>query len=308
MRIDYLEEFTVCARNLNARQTAEELYITQSSLNRHIKQLEEDLGFSLFDYSDGRMSLTRAGLHLYENAEEIVAAYNSMKHRCKNQGVDTEGQSLHMVAQQHSLCDLEVERYYRLISLIQKEIPGLVIHFAKASRRDFFESPSSYHLDLCLEYRCGKIPELQKQYANRGIVARYLRSEPLAVWCHSSHPFSLQDEVSLDSLQETRIMVPADASTPMKKAVTEACRAHGFIPNWFVAPTTNQPEFLHYNHKDAVYVYPASFTASPLLKGCVDMVSIPFVGNPQIHGFALAERTENPCSEKLIKLLEVIEQ
>ena len=46
---------------------SEKLFIAQSALSRQIKNLEEDLGFIIFDRSEKRIRLTPAGLALYKS-------------------------------------------------------------------------------------------------------------------------------------------------------------------------------------------------------------------------------------------------
>lgn len=51
---------------------SEKLFIAQSALSRQIKNLEDDLGFSVFDRSDKRIKLTLAGSVLYKNLKKIL--------------------------------------------------------------------------------------------------------------------------------------------------------------------------------------------------------------------------------------------
>ena len=49
MRIDDIEMFRVLAETLSYTNAANRLYLTQSSLTRIIQQMEEELGFQLFE-------------------------------------------------------------------------------------------------------------------------------------------------------------------------------------------------------------------------------------------------------------------
>ena len=46
---------------------SEKLFIAQSALSRQIKNLEDELGFCIFDRSEKRIKLTSAGLALYKS-------------------------------------------------------------------------------------------------------------------------------------------------------------------------------------------------------------------------------------------------
>ena len=76
MRMDILKEFTSLARNLNFSTTARELYITQSTLSKHIALLEKELGAVLFARDSHKVELTEAGTLSLEDAAPIVRAYD----------------------------------------------------------------------------------------------------------------------------------------------------------------------------------------------------------------------------------------
>ena len=44
MDLNYIREFVVLANTCNYMEAAEQLFISQSALSRHIKNLEEELG------------------------------------------------------------------------------------------------------------------------------------------------------------------------------------------------------------------------------------------------------------------------
>ena len=51
MKLNHMREFVVLAENKNYTVTAEELYITQSALSRHINSMDEELGVQLINIS-----------------------------------------------------------------------------------------------------------------------------------------------------------------------------------------------------------------------------------------------------------------
>lgn len=56
--------FLALAKDLHFRKAAERLYISQPGLSRQIKQMEEDLGISLFNRHNRKVELTKAGVYL----------------------------------------------------------------------------------------------------------------------------------------------------------------------------------------------------------------------------------------------------
>ncbi len=73
MEIRVLRYFLTIAREGSITSAAEQLHITQPTLSRQIKDLEDELGQKLFHRSSHSMKLTQEGFILRQRAEEIVA-------------------------------------------------------------------------------------------------------------------------------------------------------------------------------------------------------------------------------------------
>jgi len=56
---------------------SEKLFIAQSALSRQIKNLEDDLGFSIFDRSEKKIKLTPAGLALYKGLKTHLENFSN---------------------------------------------------------------------------------------------------------------------------------------------------------------------------------------------------------------------------------------
>src|SRR5258708_6420349 len=68
-----LKVFRTVADNLNFRQAAEALYLTQPAVTLQIKALEEDLGVPLFDRTENTAALTEAGRILLKHTKMAEA-------------------------------------------------------------------------------------------------------------------------------------------------------------------------------------------------------------------------------------------
>ncbi|WP_144018442.1 LysR family transcriptional regulator [Demequina sp. NBRC 110051] len=79
MRIEYLEEFVDLAATLSFTETAERLAVSEPSLSRHIKSLEEEIGETLFERTSRRVKLSAEGDRLLPYARAVVEQWDDYR-------------------------------------------------------------------------------------------------------------------------------------------------------------------------------------------------------------------------------------
>lgn len=72
MELRHLRYFVVVAEQLHFRHAAEIVRVAQPALSHQIRQLEEELGVTLFERSRHKVRLTPAGKAFYEKAQSIL--------------------------------------------------------------------------------------------------------------------------------------------------------------------------------------------------------------------------------------------
>jgi DNA-binding transcriptional LysR family regulator len=73
MELHHLRCFSAVARHLNFSRAAEEMHVTQPTISRTINELEQSLGFRLFDRNRQRVIVTDEGRALISRSEKILA-------------------------------------------------------------------------------------------------------------------------------------------------------------------------------------------------------------------------------------------
>ena len=76
MELSCCREILVLSRCLNFGDAAEQLYITQSALSKHVAAAEKELGFRIFDRSTTKVELTEAGEVFVENLHDVLESYD----------------------------------------------------------------------------------------------------------------------------------------------------------------------------------------------------------------------------------------
>ncbi len=87
-----LRVFYAAAKNLSFSKAAQELYITQPAVTRHIRTLEEEYDVLLFERQGNKIALTPAGQIMLEHVETILGEYQNLSyamHLLSNKHVGT---------------------------------------------------------------------------------------------------------------------------------------------------------------------------------------------------------------------------
>ncbi|MCC8067302.1 MAG: LysR family transcriptional regulator [Clostridiales bacterium] len=76
MEIQFLREFMVLSETCSYQNASERLYITNSTLSKHIQKMEAEFGFPLFERSTRKVALTDAGKILQQKCGQILPLYD----------------------------------------------------------------------------------------------------------------------------------------------------------------------------------------------------------------------------------------
>lgn len=76
MEIRVLQYFLAITREESISAAAKSLHLSQPSLSRQIKDLEDELGTILFERGSRKITLTEDGLLLKKRAEDIINLVN----------------------------------------------------------------------------------------------------------------------------------------------------------------------------------------------------------------------------------------
>lgn len=177
MELRVLQYFLAVAREQSISGAAESLYLSQPTLSRQLKELEEKLGKQLFIRGNRRITLTEEGMILRKRAEEILELVKKAE--------DEISLSDDMVAGDISIGAGETDgvRFLaRAAQELQKKYPLIHVHIVSGDRVTVTEELDRGLIDFGLifgEIDASKYEYIQVPYKDVwGVIMR--RDSPLA--------------------------------------------------------------------------------------------------------------------------------
>jgi len=281
-----LEYFLAVARSRKFYRAAEDSYVSQSSLSKQIKALEEELGVDLFVRSSAGVSLTPAGeLFLgfanrthrdYENILLNLGRFGAGTHlRVRVGALPVVGSyDLGLV-----LADFQIDNMSTQIDLVEREQTNLL-------RRLEMDQ-----LDVAIM----RTDNMSRDAYDWVTLVR----DEIVIVCSNHHPLARARRVSLAELKDERF-VTLDPQSTIYTIFVEACREEGFFPNII---------FMHARHRPLLSAVRRGMGITALPRGLTHTkdeaaLSLVPLESPLYTEIGLVYRKDRdltPWAEKLVK-------
>ena len=145
VEIRTLRYFLAVAREENMTRAAEMLHVTQPTLSKALKALEEELGKKLFTRHSFRISLTEEGALLRDRAEDLVTMADKIEKEFLSLDDITGGDLYFGLAESYQI------RYLaRALHLLKKQYPGLKYHITSGDTDQVTEKLDKGLLDFAV--------------------------------------------------------------------------------------------------------------------------------------------------------------
>ncbi len=226
MDIDYIREFVVLVQTGSFMKAAEKLFICQSSLSKHIKVLENELGLPLFDRTTRKVTLTDFGNHFLEFANKITQLQNEYHSLAYN--------TFQMQQNTVTIGSIPVMPQYGITDVIlrfKKEHGGITLKLLEGDTLELRELLKAGKIDLAFLRSCG---ESEDEFFR----IRYSDDKLVAV-IPSSNPLSQLKSISLSQLRSEDLLM-LQKGTMLYDLCVKVCRQEGFEPR--VAYTSHRAE------------------------------------------------------------------
>lgn len=217
MKFENMKEFTVLAKTRNFLEAAEELYISQSTLSKHIKEMEQELGVILFNRSTRKVSLTEAGLLLLPFAQKAVVLQE--EYSTTLQDYLTRARNSLSIGIAFRYREVDIDKY---ISAFQDKFPHIMIHL--------FNDESEQLVDMVESGICDCIFIREDNLNNNNLQQFPCAFDYLRVHVYSSHRLADRKTITLGDLENEHFLM-ADNKNLSYRLGVKACMDAGLRPN-----------------------------------------------------------------------------
>ncbi|MFF2503078.1 LysR family transcriptional regulator [Streptomyces sp. NPDC058067] len=210
--------FLALAEECHFGRAAARLHVAQPALSQQIKQLERELGISLFHRSTRHVELTEAGRDLTGYARTLLAEAERARVRMAELATGHAGRvSVGFIG----------TATYDVLPRVARTVRARLPHVTLELRGELL-SPQLADGLLDGTY---DLAVLRSGAATEELTSTPLRTEPLMAVLPAHHPLAAGPRISLGSLAgEPFVIHPAQARSAMYDRVLSACRRAGFQP------------------------------------------------------------------------------
>ena len=187
-----LQVFHAVAKHLSFTKAAEALFMTQPAVTFQVRQLEEHFSARLFDRSQGKITLTPAGLVALEYAERILALSAELDTHLKEMAGQVGGPLL--IGASTTIAEYLLPR---VLGEFKRRFAGAMPRLVVANSEVVQQRVGERTLDLGFIEGDTCLPSLGSELCGE---------DELQVVCAPSHPFAQQKSIAPRALAEHAIV------------------------------------------------------------------------------------------------------
>lgn len=195
MELRQLRYFLSIAETLSFSESAKQLCITQSTLSQQIKQLENELGSTLFIRNSHGVVVSEAGAELLPFARRTVASADMCRQRMHD-------------LQQVLTGTLDIGVTYSFSPILTESI-FTFMHSYPGVRLNVYYKPMAELMDMLNRREVDFVLAFRPSKPMPGIESHTLFQNYLAAIVSSSHPLAAVERVSLDELSRYSLALPS---------------------------------------------------------------------------------------------------
>ena len=242
--LDYSREFIVLATCLNYTKAARTLNVSQSSLSRHISDLEKELGFQLLERNP--LELTSAGRFYLESMNSVIDQLDSIVEQGRSLALrDDQELSMYMLPAR----GLYARIVYEAVARLRVHQPGFSPRFCYTDRMySAIDAVVDGKADVgVLLAEPSNLPE--------GIACEWLANSPAMLWLHEDNPLLAAPSLSLEDVATCYVLRSTTQSALVwYEGMVDVFRSRGLEPKVRLRDLENKESFYLALRPDEVLV------------------------------------------------------
>ncbi len=218
LELRHLRYFLAVAEDLHFGRAAERLFISQPGLSKQIKEMEEGIGFQLFDRHNRKVELTPAGTFLMAEIKRITQDLEQTVEQARliSEGLDGDLKLGYVgSAMQQVIPDL--------LMVFRAKFPKVLFTLKEMGNQEQIEGLLARELDIGF-IRSERVP--------RGLEMHPVLNEPFCLVLPTTHSVTQENFESLSQLrEESFILFDSDYSPSYFEKVMQIFDDQDFVPH-----------------------------------------------------------------------------
>lgn len=217
MELRHLRYFAAVATTCHFGQAAERLHLAQPALSQAVRQLEAELGVTLFTRTTRQVALTPAGEFLFEETTRLFDALDDAV-----RGVRRIASGRHGVLRLGLTGTASLSHFPAIARILKQELPDVTLEVSA---------------DLLTPVQCERLRTgtldvgiLRPPSVGDGLILRGIEAEPLILAVTADHRLADAPSVAMSDLRNEPFVVYSAYASAVNDAVLRSCRAAGFAP------------------------------------------------------------------------------
>lgn len=217
MKLEHLRSLEALRIYRNFSKAAEHLYMSQPTLSKQLRALENELGVALFERSHSAVCLTPVGERIFTYVKTILDAYDALVREVKDY-TETDNRKLRVASfydmAQYGITDLFVS--------FERNRVGFHIESKECDHATMLKLLDNRKVDMIIGYR-----EFWPERVNYD--AAFLRKDDLVLVTHITHRLAGESSILLTDLRHERFCFPREDGA-LFKFFYDICVSAGFCP------------------------------------------------------------------------------
>lgn len=143
MKIEYLKEFLELSNNKSYSKTAEKLFVSQSTLSKHIASVEAEVGSDILNHDSYGIEFTEFGRYALDEFAQIVHIYDGVMQRAERERSGKKGELVIGILYYQS------EKLIRpILDFFQQAYPEIKLRTISGQPDQIFDALDNEHIDI----------------------------------------------------------------------------------------------------------------------------------------------------------------